>query len=108
MIRCQDATIESDGSLQVVALGLNQLDIDVSAEGVTIGPRGVSAEVGISGCHNLIVYKQGDLRLSVHGFSDGVVAMTHDVVFVCSELELASGAISEALMLLSNRSKGDN
>ncbi|MGE4618680.1 MAG: hypothetical protein AAEJ04_02610, partial [Planctomycetota bacterium] len=108
LLGCDDVGVESDGSRQLVALGIQQLGIEISAEEVKIATPGVSAEFRFSGCRDLIVYQQGCTRLQVHGFSNGVVAVTDDVVFVCSEQEMVSGAIGIALEMLSRRSKGDD
>ncbi|MEE2883829.1 MAG: sugar phosphate nucleotidyltransferase [Planctomycetota bacterium] len=107
LIRSDRIQIDGDGSRQVICVGVNQANISVTQNHIKIvaGDSSTNCD-GLVDCADLLVFRQGDIQMSIHGVRGGLVAITQDVVLVASEDEISSEGIREVLGTLSSRSEG--
>ena len=107
LIRSDRIQIDGDGSRQVICVGVNQANISVTQNHIKIAAGDSSTTCdGLVDCADLLVFRQGDIQMSIHGLRGGLVAITQDVVLVASEDEISSEGIREVLGTLSSRSEG--
>ena len=107
LLRSQGIEIDSDGGRQILCLGLEDKQVRVSGNHVSIlSPEMSSPEDGLVDCSGLLVFLKDDVRISICGISGGLVAVTTDVILVASEEEISSGGLREALEVLDQRSQG--
>lgn len=109
LIRSNQVEIESDGSRQIVLIGIDQIKISVGEKVVSIvGNRGSIPESSANNCSDLITFKDEVVDLKTSGLQGGLVAVTADLVLVVSESEMRSDGIREVSDSLAAKSEGDS